>query len=196
MFYESQERQGRYRRQRGRRFIYQLQLPERHPSPPELNLRFVSLRLVKLYYISYSYRQFRALARTMRRRRGAFEENFLMALESRVSALLYRMTLLGNPFHCLDFVRRGLVFVNGCCQARPQAVVGLHQMITFNEMGRRWLFHDLQYRLGRHRLLFNVPRYLMVSWFFLFGYQRRPPRRKDLVFPIALDFYRATGYAF
>lgn len=173
-----------------------MQTAERVHRPKKLKARFVSLRLVKLYYISYSYRQFRALARTMRRRQGNFEEHFLQALEGRMAPLLYRLTFIGNPFHCLDFVRRGLVFVAGRCQPRPQAVVGLHQMITLSSLGRRWVYHELQYRLARRRLLFNVPRYLVVSFFFLFAYQRRPPLRKDLVFPIAVDFYRATGYAF
>lgn len=100
-------------------------------------MRFVSLRLVKLYYITFSYRQFRQLARTMRRKQGAFEENFLLALESRLAPLLYRLTFLGNPFHCLDFVRSGYVFVNGRCLRRPNAVVGLHQMITLSTLGRR-----------------------------------------------------------
>lgn len=176
--------------------MYQLKVTEHHRSRPKLNVRFVSLRLVKLYYLTFSYRQFRALARTMRRRQGVFEENFLLALESRTAALLYRMTFLGNPFHCIDFVRRGYVFVAGRCQPRPNSTVGLHQMVTLSGLGRRWVYHELQYRLARRRMLFNVPRYLMVSFFFLFGYQRRAPVRQDLIFPIALDFYRATGYAF
>jgi ribosomal protein S4 len=195
-FFKADDRRRRWRRQRGRRFVYQLKLTEQQKRRRSMNVRFVSLRLVKLYYITYSYRQFRALARTMRRRRGAFEENFLLALESRLAPLLYRLTFIGNPFHCLDFIRRGFVFVEGRGQRKPNTVFGLHQLLTLSGLGRRWVYHELQLRLATGRLLFNVPRYLKVSFFFLYAYQIRPPRRQDLVFPIALDFYRATGYAF
>lgn len=102
-----------------------------------LKERFVTLRLVKLYYITYSYRQFRALARAMRRRRGAFEENFLLALESRASSIIYRMTFFSNPFLCLDVVRRGHVFVDNQCHRRPNGSIGLHRLITFSGFGRR-----------------------------------------------------------
>jgi hypothetical protein len=195
-FFAADERRRRQRRERGRRFVYQLEVTDRQRPRRPLKHRFVSLRLVKLYYLTYSYRQFRALARSMRRRQGNFEHNFLLALESRAAPLVYRMTLLANPFHCLNFVRQGHVFVDSRCHRQLSVPVGLHRLVTFSDLGRRWIYHELTYRLGRRRLLFNVPRYLFVSFFFLFGYQRRPPVRRDLIFPIALDFYRATGYAF
>lgn len=136
-FYAADERRRKAQRERWRRFVYQIQIanPERPRRP--LKERFVSLRLVKLYYVTYSYRHFRGLARTMRRRQGSFEENFLLALESRLAPILYRMTLLGNPFHCLDFVRQGHVFVRGQCQIHPHFVVPLHQLVTFSTLGRR-----------------------------------------------------------
>lgn len=195
-FFKAEERRRRRRRERGRRFVYQLKVADRYKRRKALKQRFVSLRLIKLYYITYSYRQFRTLARTMRRRHGLFEENFLLALESRVAPLIYRMTFLASPFQCLDFVRQGHVFVAGRCRHRPDDRVGLHQLVSLGGLGRRWIYHELAHRLGRRRLLFNVPPYLFVSFFFLFGYQRRPPVRRDLIFPVAVDFYRATGYAF
>lgn len=195
-FYAAYDRRRRRRRERGRRFVYQLKATDRRRARRSLRKRFVSLRLVKLYYLTFTYRQFRKLARAQRRRQGVFEENFLLALESRLAPLIYRMTFLGNPFQCLEFVRQGYVVIDGRCHWRPSTVVGLHQMVTFTGLGRRWVYHELAHRLGRRRLLFNVAAYLVVSFFFLFGYQRRPPRRQDLVFPIALDFSRATGYAF
>lgn len=195
-FYKAQEQRRKAQRERRRRFVYQVPITNRYTPRRALKHRFVSLRLVKLYYVSYSYRQFRRLARDMRRRQGSFEENFLLALESRLAPLLYRMTFLGNPFHCLEFVRLGHVFIQGKCQRDPDYSVPLHQLVTFTELGRRWIYHDLAYRLGRRRVLFNVPPYVLVSFIFLYGYQRRPPLRQDLVFPIAVDFYRASGYAF
>lgn len=195
-FFLTTERRRRFQRERWRRFIYQLEVDDLHRPKKPLKQRFVTLRLVKLFYLTYSYRQFRHLARTMRRRQGAFEENFLLALESRLAPLVYRMTFLANPFHCLSFVRQGHVFVQEQCQNKPNFRVPLHQLITFSDLGRRWVYHELANRLGCRRVLFNVPTYLVVSFFFLFGYQRRPPLRRDLIFPVALDFYRATGYAF
>lgn len=195
-FFAAREKRRRWRKTRGRRFIYQLEIAGRLSYKKALKLRFVSLRLVKLYYINYSYKQFRKLAKIIRRHHGVFETNFLLALESRAAPLLYRMTLLANPFHCLDFVRQGHLFVSSRSLRSPNHKVGLHKLITFTGLGHRWIYHELFYRLARRRLLFNVPSYITVSFFFLWGYQRRAPLRQDLIFPIALDFYRATGYAF
>lgn len=135
-FYTAEEKRRRWRRERGRRFIYQLTIIDRHQVRRPLKERFVSLRLVKLYYLRYSYRQFRTLARSMRRRQGAFEENFLLALESRAAPLLYRMTLLANPFHCLAFVRQGHMLLAFKTLNQPNRIIPLHQLLTFSTLGR------------------------------------------------------------
>ena len=72
-FFLADEKRRHDQREHWRRFIYQLDLVELNNNQSSLKQRFVSLRLVKLFYITYSYRQFRGLAKQMRRRQGVFE---------------------------------------------------------------------------------------------------------------------------
>ena len=59
--------------QRNKPYIYRLDVIDRPLIRKRLKQRFVSLRLVKLFYINYSYKNFRQLASRMRRKDGMFE---------------------------------------------------------------------------------------------------------------------------
>lgn len=60
-------------RQRNKPYVYRLDIIDRPLIRKRLKQRFVSLRLVKLFYINYSYKNFRQLATRMRRKYGMFE---------------------------------------------------------------------------------------------------------------------------
>jgi len=162
----------------------------------KMKARFISLRLVKLFYITFSYRQFRHLARTMRSRDGAFEQNYLLALEGRLLSYLYRSSLMTNPFQTMDFIRKGNVLVNLRCENHYNYRVPLNTLVTFSSLGKRVIYMNVMPRLAARRTFFNVPRYMYLSYMFLYSYMTRPPQAEDLVFPVSIDVYRATGYAF
>lgn len=60
-------------KQRYKPYVYRLDIIDRPLIRKRLKNRFVSLRLVKLFYINYSYKNFRQLAQRMRRKYGMFE---------------------------------------------------------------------------------------------------------------------------
>jgi len=154
------------------------------------------LRLVKLFYLTFHYHQFRQLAQRTRRLEGCFEHNFLLALEGRLVSFIYRTSLMPNLFQCIKLVRSGGILVDGCLQNHPNYSIGYNVLINFLPLTKKLIYLSLLYRLVHKLFLFNPPRYMFVSYVFLYCYMKRPPQRRDLVFPIALDMYRATGYAF
>lgn len=195
-FYNSYLKKQQERARARRRYIYRLDVIHRRTFKKKLKKRFVSLRLIKLFYITLHYHQFRQLARRTRRLDGCFEHNYFLALEGRLASFVYRTALVPNLFLCIKLVRTGGVLVNKVLQSHVSYNVQLNVLVNFTSYTKRIIYFSLLYRLARKIVLFNPPRYMFVSYIFLFAYMKRPPRRKDLVFPISLDLHRASGYAF
>lgn len=181
---------------KNRRYIYAAHLVEYKVRKKRLPKRFISLRLLKLFYITISYRQFIRLNYTVRRKSGNFEENYLLALEGRIISCLYRTSIITSPFQCVQLVKFGYVLINFKCCRQPRYRMSLNKLITFNAIAKRILYISLLERLNFKRSLFNPPKYIYVSFVFLYSYMFRPPRRADLIFPIALDLQRVSKYAF
>ena len=183
-------------RQKNKPYVYRLDIIDRPLIRKKLKQRFVSLRLVKLFYINYSYKNFRQLAMRMRRQYGMFEWNFLLQLEGRLMSFLYRTSLISNPFQCMQFIKQGYVMVNLKYIPHTNYRVQVSDFVSFSYLGKKIVYLALMYRLKNRLTLFNAPNYMFVSYTFMFSYMKRPPLKKQLVFPIAIDLYRATGYAF
>jgi hypothetical protein len=195
-FYKSFLAKQEYKRRARRRYIYRIDIIQRRVFKKKMKKRFVSLRLVKLFYLTLHYHQFRQLAQRTRRLAGCFEHNFFLALEGRLVSFVYRTSFIPNPFQCIEIVKRGNVTIEGVVQGHINYLIQLNQLVSFIPSFKRLIYLSLLYRLARGAILFNPPRYIYVSFIFLFTYMTRPPHRRDLVFPISLDMYRATGYAF
>jgi|ADGO01.1.fsa_nt_gi Ribosomal protein S4 and related proteins len=159
-------------------------------------MRFVSIRLTKLFYLTFTYRQFRRLAFEMRRKDGYYGHNFCLALEGRLVSAIYRSSLVSNLFQSIQLVKQGYVAVNKVYQKHVNYRVKVSEFITFELLTKRIIYFCLLKRLACRAVVFNPPRYMFVSYSFLFAYMKRPPSRKDLVFPVGIDLYRATGYAY
>jgi len=186
------EEERRYRSRR--RYVYSFQ--EKRPEPPRKRLkeRFVDLRLVKLFYLTLKYRQFRRIARAAKKRKGNFEENYCLALECRMVSFLYRTSLVSNMFQCIQLVKAAALMVDFKLVNHVNSPVRLGQLVAFNSYHKRIVYICLLKRLRRQASVFNVPTYMFVSYPFLFAFLKRFPRQDDLVFPISMDMYRATGY--
>lgn len=195
-FYNNYVMRQQYKMRARRRYIYRVDIIQRRVFKKKIKKRFVSLRLVKLFYLTMHYHQFRQLARRTRVLDGCYEHNFLLALEGRLISFIYRTSFLPNIFQCIQLVRRGGVMVEKSLQHHVNYRVAINTVIKFTSLVKRLVYISLLYRLGRDLVLFNPPRYIFASYSFLYCYMKRPPRRRDLVFPISIDMYRATGYAF
>lgn len=194
---EDEEKKKKVRRKKWKpRFSYSLDVVKKEKKPKRMKYRFASLRLTKIFYITMTYRQFRKLARIMRRKRGAFENNFLMSLEGRLMSYIYRTSLLTNPFYCMKFIQQGHILINLKCEKHYNYKLSIYKLITFSALGKRMLYKFLLKRLSSARTYFNVPRFIYMSYLFFYNYIIKLPIRGDLVFPASTDFYRATGYAF
>jgi len=83
---------------RRRRYVYCFDMPEFFRKKRTFNRRFVSLRLTRLYFLTFQDYQFRKLFRKAARMAGNFETNYLMFLEGRILGLLYRLNFSADIF--------------------------------------------------------------------------------------------------
>lgn len=183
-----------FRKRKIRRFIYRIDVVDPAKRKHSLKSRFVTLRLVKLFYLTLKYRQFRHLAVLAAKMDGFFQSNFCLLLEGRLASVIYRTNLLVSMFEIIDFIKRGNVLVNRRLTDLVNFNVYVGDVLTF--------FFDFssKFRLSvkkRFRIkgfVFNTPRYMFINYKLFFAFIERLPFNADLGFPIKLDIYRATGY--
>jgi hypothetical protein len=190
LFQEKRDRKSKRRQ----RYIYQIDIinPERWKR--SLPKKYVSIRILRLYYLNYSYRQFRRMAKKISKRDGSFEVNFILALEGRLINAVYRTGLVANIFECMEIVSDGHFLINQSRLGHLNHSIRLTDLLAFSSEYKWILYYRLMSRIARRSILFNAPKYLFVSYKLLVAYFKREPREKDLVFPTTIDIYRATGY--
>jgi hypothetical protein len=96
----------------------------------------------------------------------------------------------------MQLIKQGHVYVNFKNFPYVNHTVQVGDFLTFTSLGKKLIYLMLIKRLSKKITLFNAPGYMYVSYALLYAYMKRPPLKKQLVFPIAIDLYRATGYAF
>lgn len=187
------QKQKRFRQRQGY-FAYDDVMIFKRKNKKSMKKRFVSLRLVKLYYVILSYRQLRRFASLAARQDGFFQENFCHKLENRLCTLIYRTNLVRTMFEAIKFVKSSNVMVNNFLKNSPNSKLHIGDLISIVFPDLSFLKHGLFSRLLRKSVYFAPPRYLFISYKFFIITLLAYPREKDLAFPMKFDIYRSTGY--
>jgi len=134
------------------------------------------------------------MAKVAAEKDGTFESNFCLLLEGRLVPMIYRTNFIYSMFEAIAFVREGNVYVNNELQNYVNYVVKVGDFFTFER--RRWtqFRYNFLKRYQTGTLIFSTPRYMYINYKLYYAFMERAPRRKDLVYPIKLDIYRATAY--
>lgn len=90
-------------------FIYETREPVIRYKKRRMNYQFISLRVIKLFYVMYSYRQLKQIARKAKSKFGIFEQNYLYIMECKLPSFIYRTSLFSNLFESIKFVKGGNV---------------------------------------------------------------------------------------
>lgn len=193
-FYKLFAERKRYRRNLRRRYIYRLDIFERRERRRRMSERFASVRITRLYFLTFQDYQFRKLFRRATKKDGDLEINFCYFLEGRLLYVLYRSNYLTNPFHIMKFIKQQNVCVGFKVIDRPNYLVPIAEFVTFNWNVWPSLLCQFIRRLRIKNLAFNTPRYMHINFNLNYFYLIKYPRRRDLIYPIKLDIQRLTGY--
>jgi len=176
------------------RLIYRVDIINPLQTKKKFKYRFISLRLVRLFFLTLQYYQFRYMARVAGRMDGLFQENYCRLLEGRMISFLYRSNFLYNMFEIIAFVKLGNMHINNYVVSRVNYWFNVGDMVSLNKLHRGRLRNILLRRLILHSCLFNTPRYMYVSYKLMLAFMEKAPREKDLIYPIKIDIFRATTY--
>lgn len=155
---------------------------------------FSTIRLLKLYYISLSHSDFRRYGRMALRKEGLFTANYVFFLEGRVAGMLYRSHFVSNVLLLKEFIMGGNVLVDGEMETFPNLNIEVGSLVSLVENIRSIVRLELETRFRGGFILFNVPRYMVVNYTFMFGFMHRKPFIGDIAFPVAIDVYRGMDY--
>lgn len=125
---------------------------------------------------------------------GNLGSNYCYLLECRTITLVYRTNFLANIFNCMMFVKRKRLFINQKPINYINAVVPIGTSIMPAKVWVPWIRYHLYKRLSLRSVLYNTPRFLFISFRFWVAFLMKKPNRKDLIYPIALDIQRISGY--
>lgn len=73
-------------------------------------------------------------------------------------------------------------------------LIRLFEIVQLAKSAYCFVYCKLLKQLAWKTFLCTTPRYMFISYPFLALYMYRHPRKKDLVFPVGIDVYRATGF--
>lgn len=179
---------------RRQRHVYRLDmLPPDRPKN-KFKERFLSIRLTRLYFITFQDHQFRALLKKASKLDGSFIKNYLYLLEGRALMVIYRTLFVATPFDAIHIIKGGHLYFDGHKIRSLQALLTMGKFITISTRVRQRLQLFLAARLEGGAAIFNVPSYMFVSFNFMIAILLRLARKEEYLYPINVDIQRITGY--
>lgn len=193
-FHKLWDRRRRQRYQKARKYIYRIEL--RGPTKIRRYRRptFLAVRLVRLFYLSYNYRQLRRLILGAHKSIGLYEENLLFTLEGKLMCFLYRTSMVSSFFASMDFIKCDTVLVNNTPVGSIHHKICQGDLVHFTRTGSSVIYVRLLRRLRKRASFFPPAPFLFVSFAMLCAYYTRAPRFRELIFPVRLDLHSVVNY--
>jgi len=121
-------------RRKRRRYVYKFDRPPAFRKWRKYNKRFLSIRLTRLYFLTFQDHQFRKLFRSAAKMDGNFETNYLRFLESRAIAIVYRLNLSPDVFGLFPFIKNGNnFFLESCAISSLNVLIPIGQLIQISK---------------------------------------------------------------
>jgi ribosomal protein S4 len=114
----------------------------------------------------------------------------LLLLESRVVTLLYRSFFFFNFFQLKQLFLRGFVLVNRVSVRFFNERVRLGDIVHIGSPFVSMVRNNVLLKVSNKMVVRGLPRYLFVSYIFMFVLLCRYPRYMDVFFPVGFDVYR------
>lgn len=177
-----------------RRYIYRIDIIDIVYRKKKFNKRWLSIRFTRLYFLTLADHQFRLYFKKARKKQGNLNDNISYYLEARLLPIFYRTNFLSNPFTIITLIKNKNVLINFQKINFLNAIVNVGSFISFKKKLKKYLINFLYKKLIIKAILFNKPKFLFISYKFVFAFMIKKPTKNSLVYPINLDIQRITGY--
>lgn len=155
---------------------------------------FSDVRLARLFYIIYTYKQLQKIIKRAKRKDGVFETSLISFIECRLPSFIYRAAFLPNMFESIDYIRSSNVAVNKIFRPLIFFIVKIMDIVTFRIWQKGYIYWNLYIRLRKKAFLFFFPKYMYISIYFFFIICLNNPKKLDIINPIQMDFYKASSF--
>jgi hypothetical protein len=147
------------------RYVYRVDIISPERKVKRIKKRFVTLRVVKLFYLTLTYKDFNKIARRSKKKDGSFENHYCLAIEGRLISFLYRTSFVSNMFEALFYVKHSYITLGRKVFDFANQKTGLFKILAIHPIIKRKFYYDLLVRLCvNKRSLFNAPSYIFVSY--------------------------------
>lgn len=192
VFYIRYVKRREYYFKQFKRYVFRIDIIEKKVKYKRKNYRFISIRLLRLYYIFVKDRQFRKFAYKAKKMLGVFESNYCFLLECRLICYIYRMNFVFSIFDSINMLKRTGFIIKKRIIRAFRFVVPVTTLVLTPYLNYYRNYFKL--RADSKNFHFSKVRYVNISYFFCYMYMWRKPRVKDLAFPFEIDIFRITGF--
>jgi len=177
-----------------KRYTYRVDLINPLSRKKPMKSSFVSLRLVRLFYLTLKYKQFRLLSSKASKKDGFFQANYCFLLECRLLPVMYRASFIRSIFEIIEKIKKGDFLVNKGVVSLVNSPLKVGDLVSLVLLDLNKVRNNFLRRFILKGFVFNVPRFLFVNYKFFFVIIERQPFDNDLAFPFKIDIYRATSF--
>jgi len=100
----------------------------------------LSMQLIRLFYIMYTYKQLKKLIEKSKRSNNTFELTFNLLIECKLPSFIYRSSFFSNMFDSIDFVKEGNLFINKLIVYKLHYVVKVTDFVGFLPFLKGFIF--------------------------------------------------------
>ena len=110
--------------------------------------------------------------------------------------LVYRANFGNNILKLKFIIDRGIFLVNGQKKYYSNYVVKVGELVQVDLKYKNLLSADMMLRFDFKNIIWSPRKYLFINYKFLFIFFVRPPKLKELKYPIRLDIYKGGDIYF
>jgi ribosomal protein S4 len=166
-------------------------------SKPKQRKRFkktmFSLRLLRLFYVNLSYRNFRTMAIKARKKRGSYHMNYLYLLEGRIISVFFRSGFVNTMFDSIRFIKLGYARIDKICISNPYYLVSVMLPMGVSLFIKGSIWWNIVRRLNRKAFM-GFPKYMYISKRIFFFMLKRFPYKREIINPIRIDISKFILY--
>ena len=175
-------------------FIYEPRIPFVKKKKYKMNSQFISLRVTRLFYIIYSYKQLKNIIKKIKKKDNVFEIAYISLMELKLPSFIYRSSLFSNMFESLNFIKGGNLWINKIIKSEIHYIVKVMDFVGFKIFYKSFVYWSFFKRIRRKAFIFLLPKYMFISLIFFIIILIRIPLDKEIINPITIDMYRISNY--
>lgn len=176
-------------------FIYDVRPPAGVKRRRRRKHEFLSFRVLKLFYVMYTYRQLKKIGKKAKKKIGVFEQNFLSIVESKLPSFLYRSSLFATIFDSLSFLKNANVWINKYFKPLKYYQVILYDFVGFRVSYKSFLFWTYYKRIRRKAFIFMFSSSIFHSVKFLVVFLIKRFTLRSLINTFYFDYFRVLNHA-